>query len=142
MDYEEVSAEVRRLAQELRDAGPARVDAEQTRLRELAATIQDDVSRRSALARVSALPRLIGGPHPGSSPQYVEATSLAGRAHGLAGRAHGSGGSFEERVAEAARIRDRIAELAAQAPAGESGTILRMTGSITRLIGDLEASGR
>ena len=135
MDYEEVSAEVRRLAQELRDAGPARVGAEQTRLRELAATIHDDVSRHSALARVAALPRLIGGPHPGSSPQYVEATSLAGRAHGLVG-------SSEERIAEAVRIRERIAELATEAPAGESGTISRMTGSITRLIGDLEASGR
>lgn len=135
MDYEEVSAEVRRLSHELRDAVPAQIGAEQARLRELAATIEDDVSRRSALARVSALPRLIGGPRPGSSPQYDEATNLAGRAHGLVG-------TPQERIAEATRLRHRIAELAAQAPVAESGAILRMNGSITRLIADLEASGR
>lgn len=135
MDYEEVSAEVRRLSHELRDATPDQITAAQDRLRGMAATIGDDVSRRSALARVSALPRLIGGPRPGTSPQYDEATSLAGRAHGLVG-------TPAERIAEAARLRDRITELAAQAPVGESGAILRMNGSITRLIADLEASGR
>ncbi len=135
MDYEEVSAEVRRLSHALRDATPAEIEAEQARLRAAAETIGDDVSRRSALARVSALPRLIGGPRPGSSPQYDEATSLAGRAHGLVG-------TPEERIAEAARLRERITELAAQAPVQESGAILRMNGSISRLIADLEASGR
>jgi hypothetical protein len=135
MDYDTISAEVRRLSYALDGTDPAAVAAEQARLRELAAAIADEVSRRSALARVDALPRLIGGPRPGTSPQYEEASTLVGRAHGLTGPA-------VERIVEAGQIRARIAELADQAPASESTTILRMNSSIARLIEDLEAAGR
>lgn len=135
MDYHTISAEVRRLSYALEGAGDAAVAAEQTRLREQAAQIVDERSRRSALARVDALPRLIGGPHPGNSPQYQEASSLAGRAHGLTG-------SPAEQIAEAGRIHDRIAELAAEVPPDESTTILRMNSSIARMIEDLKAGRR
>ena len=59
MDYDTISAEVRRLSYALDGADPAAVAAEQARLRELAAGIADEVSRRSALARVDALPRSV-----------------------------------------------------------------------------------
>lgn len=135
MDYETVSAEVRRLSYDLRGAGEATVAAEQSRLRGLADQIEDEVSRRSAHARVEALPRLLGGPKLGTSPEYAEAVTLVGRAHGLTGPA-------TQRLSEARQIRARIRELAGQAPANESAVILRMNSSVARMIDDLETGGR
>lgn len=138
MNYETVSAEVRRLSYDLRGADDATVAAEQARLRALADQIEDEVSRRSARARVDALPIRLAGPKLGTSPEYAEATSLAGRAHGLTSLS----GPAEQQLAEAHRIRTRIGELAHQAPAAEQMTILRMNSSVARVIAHLESGGR
>jgi hypothetical protein len=135
VDYDTISAEVRRLSYDLLGAAQTAVAAEQARLRRLAAEIKDDVSRRSALARIDALPGLVAGPRLGTSPQYEQAVALVGRAHGLTG-------PVTDRIAEARRIREAIGELARQAPTDESTTILRMNSTVARMIEDLEAGTR
>lgn len=135
MDYDTVDAQVRELSDSLQGADHATVAAEVSRLKGLAAKIPDALWRARALARVDRLPELISGPAAGASAQFE-------RAAGLVGDVMGAQGSPEERIAAAERAIREIADLAEQAPAEESGTILRMNSSLARLIEELRIDGR
>lgn len=132
LDYDAADAQVLALSDALRGADAATVAAEVTRLKYLAAQITDEYSRRRALIRVEKLPELIHGPRPGTSPQYDRATRLVGQV--MSGS-----GTPGERVDQAERAITEIGALAQQAPARESGTIMRMNSSLTRLIEALRA---
>lgn len=132
MDYDTIDAEVRQLIYELLDADDEVIASHQARLRVMAEQIPDDLWRRRALQRVGTLPALIR-PNLGTSPQYSEAVTIVGRAHGLQGPA-------DERLAELRRTKSRVAELARQAPRDEYMTIMRMNSSLKRLIQRLESS--
>jgi hypothetical protein len=132
MDYETIDAEVADLVYQLQTADQETIAAHQTRLRAMAGQIADELWRRRALQRVDKLPELIR-PRPGTSPEYSRAVTLVGRAHGLEG-------PVEARIAELERTKQLVAELARQAPPGEYLTIMRMNGSLVRMIERLESS--
>ncbi|MFD3403488.1 hypothetical protein ACFWUU_22580 [Kribbella sp. NPDC058693] len=127
MDYEAFDAQLLELADSLRGADEPTVAAEIVRLKALAGQIADERSRRLALIRAEKLPEFISGPKPGTSPQYLRASTLLGQA--LADK-----GSPLERIAHAERVKTEIAALSRQAPRRESMTILRMNSSLVRLI--------
>jgi len=133
MDYETVNEQILNLAWDLRTADDATVADHQARLRLMAEQITDDLWRRRALQRVNKLPELIRGPQPGKSPEYSQAVSLVGRAHGLEG-------PTDERIAELKRTKRMVADLARQAPRNEYMTIMRMNSSLVRLIEWLESA--
>jgi hypothetical protein len=135
VDYDQVEAELRRLADDLYGAGPATVAAETARLRGLAEQIPDDLWRRRAIVRAEQLPALVAGPVGGSSEQFRQAERLVGEAIGGQGPAG-------RRIADVERIIQQIGELAAQAPAAESTAILRMNSPLARLIEHLRQGGR
>lgn len=132
-DFERVDAEVRDLALRLNGADPAVVAAESARLRGLAEQIEDDLWRRRAISRAERLPVLAGGPQGGSSAEFRSAEALVARGMSLQTPA-------PQRLAELRRLSEQVAVLARQAPARESGAILRMNNTLNRLISRLEAS--
>lgn len=127
MDYEAFDAQLLELADSLRGADESTVAAEIVRLKALAGQIADERSRRLALIRAEKLPEFISGPKPGTSPEYLRASTLLGQA--LADK-----GSPLERIAHAERAKTEIAALSRQAPRRESMTILRMNSTLVRLI--------
>lgn len=133
--FERVDAEVRDLALRLNGADPAVVAAESTRLRGLAEQIDDDLWRGRAISRAERLPALAGGPHGGSSPEFRSAEALVARGMSLPAAA-------ADRLAELRSLSEQVAVLARQAPAQESGAILRMNNTLLRLISQLEADDR
>lgn len=135
MDYETVDTQVRELSDSLRGADRETIAAEVDRLKNLAALIPDDLWRARALARAERLPELITGPSAGTSEQFERAVQLQGEAANAQG-------SPQERIAAAESAIRAITELADQAPAQESGTILRMNSSLARLIEELRMEGQ
>jgi hypothetical protein len=135
MDYETVDTQVRELSDSLRGADRETIAAEVDRLKNLAALIPDDLWRARALARAERLPELISGPSAGTSEQFERAVQLQGEAANAQG-------SPQERIAAAESAIRAITELADQAPAQESGTILRMNSSLARLIEELRMEGQ
>lgn len=133
MDYETIRAEVVELSYRLWDADDETIAEHQARLQALAEQIPDELWRRRALQRVRKLPQLVR-PRLGSSPQYSQAVTLVGRAHGLEG-------PVEARIAELDRTMTQVAELARQAPRSEYMAILRMNSSLKRLIAHLASGG-
>jgi hypothetical protein len=131
VNYEIIDAEVVHLIYELQTADDETIASHQARLRAMAEQIPDDLWRRRALQRVGTLPELIR-PRLGTSPQYSQAVTLVGRAHGLEG-------PVDERIAEVKRTKRLVAELARQAPRHEYMTIMRMNSSLVRMIERLES---
>lgn len=130
-----MDAQVRELSDSLQGADRATVAAEVSRLRGLAALIPDELWRARAVARVDRLPELISGPAAEGSEQFERATQLVGEVMGAQG-------SPDERIAAAELAIREIATLADQAPAEESGTILRMNSSLARLVEELRVDSR
>ncbi|MFI5697522.1 hypothetical protein ACIA58_37035 [Kribbella sp. NPDC051586] len=127
VDYDSVDAQVRELADSLRDADEATVAAEVTRLTALAEQIADERSRNLAVIRAGKLPELIRGPQPGTSPQYERAASLVTQVVNDQGPA-------ADQIDHAERAITEIGALARQAPPRELRTILRMNSTLKRLI--------
>jgi hypothetical protein len=135
VDYDTVDAQVRELSDSLQGADHATVAAEVSRLRGLAAQIPDKLWRARAMARADRLPELISGAPAGGSEQFKRATQLVGEVMGAQG-------SPDKRIAAAEVAIREIATLADQAPAEESGTILRMNSSLARLVEELQIESR
>jgi hypothetical protein len=132
-DFERVDAEVRQAALNLTGADPAVIAAESDRLRALAEQIDDEVWRRRAVSRAERLPRLAAGPRGGSSPEFRAAEQLVAQGMSLQT-------PVPERLAELRRLSEQVGVLANQAPALESGPILRMNNTLNRLISLLETT--
>jgi hypothetical protein len=129
-DYEQLDAQLRELLFSLPGSDAVTIAAESARLRAQAEQIDDEVWRERAISRADRLPQLVAAPQGGSSPEFREAERLI--AQGLSAQ-----GSAQERIAEAERLSRQIGELARRAPARESTAILRMNGSLHRLISRL-----
>jgi hypothetical protein len=131
--HETVEAELQRLADDLKGADPATVEAETARLRAMAEQVQDAPGRERALSRAADLPRLLAGPPVPSSAEFAQAQLLFDRAIKADGTAQSRIPGLEQTMAQ-------IRELAGQAPARESFAIRRLLSPLGRLLAQLRAS--
>jgi hypothetical protein len=131
--HETVEAELQRLADDLKGAAPATVEAETARLRAMAEQVQDAPGRERALSRAADLPRLLAGPPAPSSPQFAQAQALFTAAISDEQPA-------EVRIPRLEQAIEQIGELADQAPVREAGAIRRLNSPLVRLIEHLQSS--
>jgi hypothetical protein len=131
--HETVEAELQRLVDDLRGAGPEVVAAETARLRALAERVQDEAGRERALSRAAELPRLVAGPRVPSSPEF-------GQAEQLLQQAINDQRPASVRIPAVEQAMARIGELATQAPAREAFAIRRLLSPLARLLDHLRAT--